>query len=481
MDGAAIDSDSGATSSVTGFPTFGEATRAAIAVVEARVPARVVFIGRGAGSPAELTIVDVDAEERLAIEDTPPALDPSFLAELAASRAAVGSNEAPPSAHSVIQIPLALTDGSAAGALCALPRLGERLAGEDIELLEVTARLLARELERGQRERELERLNRKLRQQTHDLAELERVGRELARTPDFRRSLCETARGVADAPMAALYEVSKDGTLAPGASAGHSGGGLAKLDEHLVAAEAFERGERVIASSSPRYAEVYNDMSILYGVETVLAEPMPADGVTVGVLVISWRERYSELSERTQSVVSLLAREAALVLVQRQTVKDLRELARTDDLTGLPNRRAWQEQFTRELARAHRGGGSVSIALLDLDHFKAYNDERGHEAGDRLLKEAGATWRSELRATDLLARWGGEEFALLLVDSSPADAERAVERVRRATPSGSTCSAGIAHWDGSELGAALLQRADEALYSAKAAGRDRTAVAPGVP
>lgn len=469
--------DPAPTISVTGFPTLGAAARAALAVVEARMPATVLFMGRLAGGRNELLVVDSQREERLSIERMPDGLDPRFLSELVAGRAASATGGEPPSPRSALQIPLVLGDGSPAGALCALPHHGERLGSEDVEQLEVTARLLARELERGRRERELERLNGKLRQQAHDLAEVDRVGRELAVTADFRRSLCETARGVADAPLSALYEVAKDGTLVSGASAGHSGGELEKLDEDLVAREALERRERVIAVSSPRYAEVYARMGTLFGVETVLAEPMLAGDEPTGVLVISWRERYAELSERTLSVVSMLAREAALALVQRNTVTDLRELARTDELTGLPNRRAWQEQFARELARAHRGGRSVSIALFDLDYFKRYNDERGHEAGDRLLKEAGAAWRKELRAPDLLARWGGEEFALLLVDCAPGDAEQAVERVRRATPSGETCSAGLAHWDGSELAAKLHERADRALYEAKGAGRDRTAVA----
>jgi diguanylate cyclase (GGDEF)-like protein len=464
----------------TGFRTLGEAAQAALATLEARTGATIAFAGRTAESRGELLIVDAHGEERLMVERTPIAVDPQFV-EIAMQRAANGSGVRKPRVDAAVRIPLAHGDGSVSGALCALPGGDAELAPADVEVLEVTARLLARELERDRREHELKRLNGKLRQQTHDLAELERVGRELAVTPDFTRSLCETARGVADAPLSALYEVTNEGTLTPGASAGHAGGGLARLDEQLVAGEAFERGERVIVTSPPRYEELYERAGFLFGVETVLAEPLQADGVTVGVLVVSWRERYSELSERTLSVVSMLAREAALVLVQRRAMTDLRELARTDELTGLPNRRAWQEQFARELARAGRGDWPVSVALLDLDFFKRYNDRLGHEAGDRLLKEAGSVWRAELRSTDVLARWGGEEFVLLLSDCPPSDAMRVVERVRRATPGGQTCSAGLAHWDGAEAAAALVERADRALYEAKGGGRDRTAVAPAPP
>ncbi len=112
--------------------------------------------------------------------------------------------------------------------------------------------------------------------------------------------------------------------------------------------------------------------------------------------------------------------------------------------------------------------------MLDLDHFKDYNDRQGHQAGDRLLKQLAGAWSNELRASDTLARYGGEEFALLLPTCSPERAIDVVGRLREATPDGQTCSAGIAAWDGTEAAAELIERADRALYEAKRAGRDRT-------
>jgi diguanylate cyclase (GGDEF)-like protein len=117
------------------------------------------------------------------------------------------------------------------------------------------------------------------------------------------------------------------------------------------------------------------------------------------------------------------------------------------------------------------------VALLDLDLFKAFNDEFGHQAGDRLLKQAAAAWSSELRATDLVARYGGEEFALALPGMGPDEAGEVLERLRRATPEGQSCSAGAVWWDGEESGAELIGRADDALYAAKRAGRDRSVFA----
>ena len=112
--------------------------------------------------------------------------------------------------------------------------------------------------------------------------------------------------------------------------------------------------------------------------------------------------------------------------------------------------------------------------MIDLDHFKEFNDERGHQAGDRFLKQAAAAWGVELRGTDFLARYGGEEFALALPGCSPETAMEVSGRVRTATPEGETCSIGVACWDGQEGAAALIGRADAALYQAKHRGRNAT-------
>jgi diguanylate cyclase (GGDEF)-like protein len=161
----------------------------------------------------------------------------------------------------------------------------------------------------------------------------------------------------------------------------------------------------------------------------------------------------------------------------RRQADQLEKLASTDTITGLPNRRVWDDALPRELARSLRTGAPVAIAILDLDHFKAYNDSHGHQGGDLLLKEIAGLWPGELRESDLLARYGGEEFVLLLPDCGQADVLAVVEKVRRATPSQVTCSAGVASWDGVEEPEALVRRADEALYAAKRGGRDRTVAA----
>ena len=160
-----------------------------------------------------------------------------------------------------------------------------------------------------------------------------------------------------------------------------------------------------------------------------------------------------------------------------ELLSQLASMARTDALTGLPNRRVWQEEIPRAMARAEREEEPLCVALLDLDHFKAYNDGHGHVEGDRFLAETARAWGGHLREVDLLVRFGGEEFAVILPGCDASEARTVIERVRAVTPAGETCSAGIAEWDGHESPGTLYARADAALYAAKGAGRDRTELA----
>jgi diguanylate cyclase (GGDEF)-like protein len=172
----------------------------------------------------------------------------------------------------------------------------------------------------------------------------------------------------------------------------------------------------------------------------------------------------------------VVTRMAQLVRQVERQAAQVRDLARRDELTGLPNRRVWNEDLPRALEFARRDGRPMTVALLDLDHFKVFNDTYGHPAGDRLLKEASAAWHGALRAVDLLARYGGEEFVVLLPDAGEAEARQIIERALAATPHGQTFSAGVAVWNGSETADELVARADTALYVAKAAGRNRVMI-----
>jgi two-component system cell cycle response regulator len=162
----------------------------------------------------------------------------------------------------------------------------------------------------------------------------------------------------------------------------------------------------------------------------------------------------------------------------------LADLALRDPLTGLPNRRAFEEALRREVARARRSGVPLAIAALDVDHFKRVNDAHGHAAGDAVLAAVAARAAAALRAGDLLARVGGEEFTALLPGAGLDDAAEVAGRVRAAIAAAPieaagrslavTISLGCAALEPADQdGAALLARADDRLYQAKRAGRDR--------
>ena len=161
----------------------------------------------------------------------------------------------------------------------------------------------------------------------------------------------------------------------------------------------------------------------------------------------------------------------------RALLDRMHQLAREDALTGAINRRGLDDVVPVEFARARRGGHPLTFVMIDLDHFKRYNDRRGHPAGDAVLRGAAQAWLKQLRPTDMLARYGGEEFTLLLPDTDARQAQQLVDRLRAPVPDRQTFSAGIATWDGREGATEVLQRADAALLQAKKAGRNRTMVA----
>jgi diguanylate cyclase (GGDEF)-like protein len=164
-----------------------------------------------------------------------------------------------------------------------------------------------------------------------------------------------------------------------------------------------------------------------------------------------------------------------LSLVQVQAVQ-LTALARADGLTGAPNRRTWDHELSRACDQARTSGDPLTVAILDLDRFKVFNDSYGHQAGDRLLREAVAAWSAALPGGAMLARYGGEEFAVLLPGRTPQEALPIVHALRQVTPQGQTFSAGIAPWSPSTDPGAAVASADEALYRAKHAGRNRVFV-----
>jgi diguanylate cyclase (GGDEF)-like protein/PAS domain S-box-containing protein len=320
-----------------------------------------------------------------------------------------------------------------------------------------------------------------LHQHAEQLEAVAHVAREVGHSDplDARRTVCRTAIAVGLGTHAAtIWERDAGGDLQ--ATATHPDA----TAPFTVAAGQIDHGAHVVLRTGvPLFvADAANsphcDQQIVrtIGAASVLFVPITEGQTVRGVIAVSWPEPQATPPQDLQRVLGVLADEAAIAMQRADLLARLDELTRTDDLTGLPNRRAWDELLSHELAAARRHGQPLSVAMLDLDFFKRYNDQHGHLAGDRLLRHAATAWLQQLRATDILARWGGEEFALLLPGCDGEQAAALIERLRGTLPDQVTFSAGITTNDGSAHPRALLDAADQALYEAKANGRDRIVV-----
>jgi diguanylate cyclase (GGDEF)-like protein len=150
----------------------------------------------------------------------------------------------------------------------------------------------------------------------------------------------------------------------------------------------------------------------------------------------------------------------------------LRADARKDPLTGLPNRRGWEDRIEEELQRAQRTGAPLSVAMIDVDDFKSVNDHQGHYAGDALLRALSTAWQDVVRGGgDFLARLGGDEFALLAPGSDADGIRQLADRIARVAPEGVTYSIGTASWNGRDSSGDLMRWADQAMFEQKRSHR----------
>ena len=224
-----------------------------------------------------------------------------------------------------------------------------------------------------------------------------------------------------------------------------------------------------------------------------LCVPLIAQGDTLGVLRLGYRAMVADAKKFDQTTEQRLgvaaASQIALSLASLRLRESLRDQSIRDPLTGLFNRRFMQECLDREILRVTRKNRSLAVIFIDIDHFKRFNDVFGHEAGDEVLRSIGDFFRSHFRGDDVICRYGGEEFAIILPESSAQDAAARAELLRLAakdlklmhhgvTLDSVTISAGIAGYpEHASTAAELLNVADTCLYEAKAKGRDRIAVA----
>jgi diguanylate cyclase (GGDEF)-like protein len=222
-----------------------------------------------------------------------------------------------------------------------------------------------------------------------------------------------------------------------------------------------------------------------------------AQGDTLGVLHIHYdlnktntrTEDIETLQESEQRLAVAVGGRVALSLAGLLLRETLRDQSIRDSLTGLFNRRFLEEALDRELQRAKRKNHSLAVVFLDLDHFKRFNDIYGHDAGDTVLRSMAGLFRQHFRGDDIVCRYGGEEFAFILPESSAKDAAKRVEELRQiAKMHKITCkeqvldtvtfSVGIAAYPENGLtGEELFQTADACLYESKANGRDCATIA----
>ncbi|MBV9817194.1 MAG: GGDEF domain-containing protein [Solirubrobacterales bacterium] len=303
------------------------------------------------------------------------------------------------------------------------------------------------------------------------LEQVSEVVHGLFDSPQPRSDACEAVMRIGSARSALLFEPREPtNELVCTAAAGIELDGRELVVERRSAAyQSLDSRQPILNTENVQARIGLIELWIAAGrPSSVLYQPLLRGDAVLGVLAVSWPDHVRAEGPRA-TVVSLLAHEVAAVISRADAITHLSDEALTDALTGLPNRRAWEQRLT-ELSAAK---GNAAVAILDLDHFKQFNDAHGHPAGDRLLKHTAAVWRDQLRTGDFLGRIGGEEFGLLLPDCDRSVAHAVVDRLRGAMTSGTTCSAGIAVQRPPESPEALVLRADQALYQAKAEGRDR--------
>jgi diguanylate cyclase (GGDEF)-like protein len=273
-----------------------------------------------------------------------------------------------------------------------------------------------------------------------------------------------------------------------------------RADKPIVATLGLstEEAEGQVVSGPPTDHEaraisiVYQYPPALEGEDLVhsgLAVPVPGDGQGVGFVAIYSRSPTYRFSEEVTRELEELATRAGPAIANARRFLEARQLADLDALTGLHNRRYFHETLAREVARAHRYGRQLALIVFDLDDFKAINDRIGHLSGDTVLAETAERVRDVVRSADIACRVGGDEFAVILPESTTADADQLYHRLRGAVSSRPVglagrlfVSAGIAELLPEDDPTAFFERADEALYRAKELGKGQVAeaVKPGL-
>lgn len=335
---------------------------------------------------------------------------------------------------------------------------------------------------------------RELRRRRYDLEALARFALQLeARDTAEEVADCLLA-GIADIydcePGAVLHQVGGDLRVLAARGAGGATGadagtrfvdaersvpvvaGAIASGETVLIGRAGARDDAVLAAFGPR-------------ANVVVIPLRDHDGSPIGGVVVEHpARRGSRIERRVVAMLERFVSHASLALSNAELLKAVRDLAVTDGLTGLPNRRHLDEFLDRACAQLARGQGTLALMMIDIDHFKKLNDTHGHQVGDDVLRVVGRTLDQNLRAGDVAARYGGEEFCVVMPGASRDEAATAAERLRRAIEAIAddvphvTASIGVAYGpDHGVVAAEITERADRALYDAKRSGRNLVTVA----
>ncbi|MBI5018295.1 MAG: diguanylate cyclase [Deltaproteobacteria bacterium] len=259
-----------------------------------------------------------------------------------------------------------------------------------------------------------------------------------------------------------------------------------------VSGRVFATGEPILVQNIEHDQRFSRKNRPRYSTKSFVSIPITMDERVIGVLNLSDKLSGEIFAEEDLRVLEGVAVQATIAIERSslyQQSQELRKISITDSLTGLLNRRYFQERLAEEVDRATRHGHALSLIMIDIDHFKAYNDANGHPAGDKALMLTGRALRGSIRAIDVVSRFGGEEFAVILPETRKLEAQEIGERIRREVeslyfpgeetlPLGRlTVSLGVAGFpeDARDL-KALIQKADQALYQAKDQGRNRLVI-----
>ena len=312
-------------------------------------------------------------------------------------------------------------------------------------------------------------------------------------TESLARGICQTALDITEGSVAALVRWdSAHGTgVVETTSAGAEALRGQKVTGDALAGETCIRGTPMVMEDArrlPRSGAIYGPADAVGPVGSLGVVPLVREKRILGAVVVTGANPDPHLQADIRNV-SLFAAVAATSLEMAWQIEEVSRRASTDQLTGLSNRRYFDEQLQRVLAESDRSGLSAALIVADIDYFKRVNDSFGHEAGDAVLKHVAGVFMEQVRAIDICARYGGEEIALLLPQTDLAGATELAERLRRAVASKAalyrgreipvTSSFGVSSYaQTARTRDALFPSADRALYEAKAAGRNCVKAAP---